>query len=204
MRLDHSLDETERIIASGDTSPWQRLVDRLIEDCHPEQRDFVCDSARRIVALVGRGGGKTTGGRARLVKRLLTSQRARTVYIATTRDHAQRLMWEPLKELFSKLGFVAGRDVKYNETKLQVTIPKTGSFLWLFGADKPKEIEKLRGLAFHEVHIDEAASYSTGLLEILITQIVGPRLGDYGGCVCVYGTPGNRLQGLFYKGFVFL
>jgi hypothetical protein len=198
-RLDLGLEETERQLEAGDTSHWAELAERAIADCHPDQRAFVLDPGRRVVALVGRGGGKTTGGKARLVRRLLTTPRARCVYIATTRDHAERLIWEPLKTTLASLGLRAGRDVIYNETKLRVTFRRTGAFLWLFGADKPKEIEKLRGLAFHEVHIDEAASYPTGLVEKLITQIIGPRLGDYGGCICLYGTPGAQLSGMFYE-----
>lgn len=196
MRLDLALEDTERSLAATDTSHWAGLVERITDECHPEQRDFACDTGRRIVGLVGRGGGKTTGGMTRFIRRLLTMPGARCVYIAVTRDHAERLMWEPLKQAFNELGFVAGVDVVYNETKLRLTLPKSKGFLWLFGADKPKEIDKLRGLTFHEVGIDEAASHSDALIENLINRVLGPRMQ---GSVWLIGTPGHQLRGMFWE-----
>lgn len=197
-RLDAALDDVERSIAARDTSLWQVLADRVIADCHPEQRGFALDPGRRIVGLVGRGGGKTSGGRARLTRRLLTTIGARCVYIATTREHAERLMWRPLKALFHELGFEAGKDVIYNETKLLLTLPRTNAQLQLAGADKAKDIERLRGLSYHEVGIDEAASHTDKILRELIEQVVGPRLGEFQGCIWLIGTPGKQLRGLFY------
>src|SRR5690349_6071289 len=104
-----------------DTSRWAELAERVADDCHPEQRDFVLDPARYLGAIVGRGGGKTVGGRARLIRRLLTQPGAKCFYLAKTRDHAERLMWNPLKESFKRLGFVVDVDVVYNETKLRCT-----------------------------------------------------------------------------------
>lgn len=197
-RLDAGLEEVERSLAARDTSLWAGLAQRVIDDCHPEQRAFALDPGRRVVGLVGRGGGKTTGGRARLVKRLLTTPGARCVYIATTREHAERLMWRPLKALFAELGFETGKDVVYNETKLLLTLPRTGAQLQLAGADKAKDIDRLRGLSYHEVGIDEAASHTDKILRELIEQVVGPRLGEFRGCIWLIGTPGRVLKGLFY------
>lgn len=198
MRLDIALADTERSLADDHTERWAGYSRAVIAECHPKQRDFVIDRHRRVAALCGRGAGKTTAGRARLVLRLLGTPKAKCLYIATTRDQAERLMWAPLKELFEKLGFVAGVDVTYNETKLRVTLKRNGATLWLFGADDKREIDKLRGQPFHEVGIDEAASYPVELLRQLINRIIGPRLGDYGGCIWLIGTPGHVLDGLFY------
>jgi hypothetical protein len=195
VRLDSGLDETERLASARDTSHWAGMLDRLIEDCHPEQRDFVLDPARYLAAIVGRGGGKTSGGRARFVRRMLTTPKANCIYIAKTRDHAERLMWLPLKEVFKALGFRTGIDVVYNETKLRVTLTRTGSTLQLWGADKPGYVEALRGDSYHEVGIDEAAIHPDKMLQNLIRAILGPRLL---GALWLIGTPGDRLKGLFY------
>lgn len=194
-RLDSGLDETERLSSARDTSHWAEMLRRLIEDCHPEQRDFVLDDARYLAALVGRGGGKTSGGRARFVRRMLTTPKANCIYIAKTRDHAERLMWLPLKEVFKSLGFVTGVDVVYNETKLRCTLTRTGATLQLWGADKPGYVEALRGDSYHEVGIDEAAIHPDKMLVNLIRAILGPRLL---GALWLIGTPGDRLKGLFY------
>lgn len=194
-RLDFALEEVEQQNAALDTSHWAELVDRVLDECHPDQRDFADDPSRYVVGLIARGGGKTTGGRARFAKRLLTTPAARCFYLAHTRYHAERLMWKPIKELFRALGFVEGKDVIYNETKLLLTLPRTDAQLQLWGADKLTNVEKLRGDSYHEVGIDEAASQNDKLMAYLIQEIFGPRLL---GAVFVIGSPGKRLKGLFY------
>lgn len=194
-RLDAGLSEVERSNAARDVSLWASMAQRVVDDCHPEQRSFALDDADRIVGVVGRGGGKTTGGRARFVRRLLRQPKSMSLYVATTRDQAKRLMWVPLKELFAELGFEAGRDVVYNETELSLTLPRNGARLVLVGADKEHDIDKLRGTTFHEVGIDEGASYKASLLDNLINRVLGPRLL---GCLWIIGTPGATLKGLFY------
>jgi hypothetical protein len=103
-------------------------------------------------------------------------------------------MWAPLKLLCERVGVPA----RYNESKLKMTL-SNGSTLRLTGADNKKHIEKLRGQPFHEVHIDEFASYSPAILSNLLYRIIGPRLGDYGGVLVMYGTPGHILRGPAYE-----
>lgn len=189
-----ALEPSRRARVGSDVTSWEQLEQVILDSCHPKQRDFVLDPGRRIAALVARGGGKTTGGRARLVRRMLRTPKAKCLFIATTRQQAEELMWPPLKELIEKLGIEA----TFNETKLRVTFRRNGAQLRLVGADDKKEIEKLRGLPHHEVGIDEGASYDRALLESLVNRIIAPRLGDYGGCLWVIGTPGHNLSGLFY------
>jgi hypothetical protein len=194
-RLDVGLEETERQLTAADTSHWLGLVDMAVAECHPAQRDFVLDPGDLIAALVGRGGGKTMGGAVRFLRRMLTTPGANCFYLAKFRDHAKRLLWEPLKKIFRNLGFVTGKDVIYNESTLRVFLPKNGARLQLFGADKPGYIESLRGESYHEVGIDEAASHGDELIKLLIDSVIGPRLL---GALWLIGTPGRRLKGLFY------
>lgn len=156
-------------------------------------------------ALVGRGGGKTTAWKARALKKLTSIHRARMRYIALSRPDAEELLWEPLKFTIEELSnagipnLVVGKDVFFNETKLRLTIARTGGELQLVGADDKKEIAKLRGKPFHEVGLDEAASHDDKKVADLLYRVVGPRLGDYRGCFVMFGTPGHILQGEFYK-----
>lgn len=193
-RLDALLADTRVRVRARDTTDWIEKERILLDACHPKQRAFVIDPGRRIAALVARGGGKTTGGRARLMRRMLTTPKARCLYVATTRVQAEELMWAPLKDLCERLGLEA----RFNETKLRCTLTRNGATLRLVGADDKREIDKLRGQPFHEVGVDEAASYPTQLLEHLIFRIIGPRLGDYGGGLWLIGTPGHVLSGPFY------
>ena len=169
------------------------LVEQIVASCHPKQRAFVEDPSKEIAALVGRGGGKTTGGRARLLKQCLTVPRSRCLYIATTRSQAERFMWGPLLQINEQLQLGCMPLI----SKLRIDFPN-GSFIQLGGCDDRKSIEKWRGEPFHEVHIDEAATHTVQILSWLVDRIIGPRLGDYDGAIILYGTPGHILAGLFY------
>lgn len=107
-------------------------------------------------------------------------------------------MWGGLKDTCEALGLVIGVDVIFNESKLVCTLLKTGSILRLCGADDDREIEKLRGQAFHLVIVDEAASFPHRRIDNLIYRIIGPRLGDHGGTLILLGTPGHTLIGPFW------
>lgn len=182
---------------------WGReIVEALLASCHPQQRQFVEDPHRRVSALVGRGGGKTTAFKAKALCKLVTARRARIAYLAMSRPHAEELLWEPLKHTCDELNLVVGKDVLLNETKLKLTILRTGGEIKLLGADDSKEVEKLRGRPFHLVGLDEAASHKNELVEALLHRIVGPRLGDYGGSFLLFGTPGHLLTGEFYDATV--
>lgn len=192
--LRHALAGYRQSKRARDTTDWEEKERILLSSCHPKQLGFVTDPGRRVAALVARGGGKTTGGRARFVRKMGTTPKARCLYIATTRDQAEELMWGPLKDLCEALDI----DAKFNETKLRCEFVKTGATLRLVGADNKREIEKLRGIPFYEVGIDESASYPTQLLDHLLFRVIGPRLGDHNGVLWLIGTPGHILKGPFY------
>lgn len=197
MRLDVALEDTaSKQALDASIAHWPRLLARLTDECHPEQRDFVLDDARYLAALVGRGGGKTTGGQVRFVRRMLSRAKAHCLFVAKTRDHARSLIWQDTKDLFEKLGFEEDRDIVFNESLLTVTIVNNGSTLRLVGADKIADLEGLRGRTFHEVGIDEAASHGDKLLTYLIKEVIGPRLV---GSLWLIGTAGRELRGLFYE-----
>ena len=167
----------------------------VLSNCHPKQRAFVEDPHRRVSAMVGRRGGKTTGQRARFLLKMLRIPNAKCIYIALTRQSAEELMWNPILDLLARLGI----DCTPNITKLKVTLNRNGSTLMLVGADDKKQVEKLRGQKYHEVAIDEAASFAGSLLDNLISRIIGPALGDYRGVLTMFGTPGHQLLGPFYE-----
>ena len=198
--LPHTAAKADARFAASDRfdEAWvAEKIGRLLDNCHPKQRDFVADPGLFVNALVGRGGGKTTGAMFRLLSRMFATPRARCVYIALTRPSAEQLLWIPLKNVLEKLGFGAN-DVTYNETKLRCTLTRNGSVLELVGCDTKSEVEKLRGRPFHEVVIDESASFNPDLLDNLVNRIIGPRLGDYRGVLVMIGTPGHILKGEFY------
>ena len=183
-------DRIARVRGRGRLLDIERLI---VAECFPEQRAFVLDDAKEIAAIVGRGGGKTTGGRARFLLRMARTHGARCLYVATTRGQAEEFMWAPLKDLNERLALGASFAEKH------MRMSWNGGSLRLVGADDKREIEKLRGQPFHEVQIDEAASHPVKILEHLVERIIGPRLGDFDGTIVMYGTPGHVLAGEFYE-----
>ena len=189
-----SLKHKERKAAESGVDT-EALVARLLKACHPKQRDFALDAALLICACLGRGCGKTTVARVKFLIQMLRTPKSECLFIATTRGQAEKFMWGPLKDLLDQLEVPA----KFSEQKLVCTLLHNGSKLYLVGADNKAEIEKLRGLPFHLVGIDEAASYNNSLLENLFYRVIEPRLGDYDGALFMFGTPGHILAGLFYE-----
>lgn len=167
----------------------------LLDGCHPAQRAYVADESKRIAALCGGRAGKTTAGRARLLRRMLLTPKANCLFITDTKEHARDLAWAALKDLIERLAI----DAHFAEVRLVCTLLDNGSQLKLVGADDHREIDKLRGIPRHEVGIDEAASFNPRLLQFLIERVLEPRLGDYDGTLWLSGTPGHILSGPFYE-----
>jgi len=193
-RLNHLLNRTRRTVLARDTSAWGDAEAALLAGCHSRQKSMLLDPGRRVAALVPRGGGKTTAVRARIVRRMLQTPRARCLFIATTRTAAEKLIWGELKDITEKLGIEA----TFYEQKLLCRFERNGATCQVSGADDKREIEKFRGQPFHEVVIDEAGSHRPHLLDHLLYRILGPRMGDYGGTITMIGTPSHILRGPFY------
>lgn len=192
----HEKRKAERRILSPDQEWAESLIAKMRAACHPWQLAAVDDTHRRVSMLVGRGGGKTTALRVRGVSKCLRRRKAVVLYFAKTRQRAQDLMWFPLKDLCDNLGLEVGVDVSFNETTLRCTFLRTGSVYQLSGAENINDVEKWRGQTFDEVQIDEGASHSDELLNVLMYRVVGPRMRN--GCIVLVGSPGHVLVGTFY------
>lgn len=189
-----------------DLSPdveWALAIrDRILASCHPFQRDAVEDPARFFTWLVGRGGGKTTAFKAKLLIGLTSVYRGRFVYIAPTLGMATELLWDPLKDTVAQLeglGLLAPGDFEFKEIGKRVTCRRTGATLRLVGADDNRELDKLRGQPFDGVAVDEAALFPPDMQERLAERIIIPRLGERNGWLGFASTPGHVLRGLFYE-----
>lgn len=155
---------------------------------------LINDPSRRKAAKCGRRSGKTHAVGAYLYKAAVEPAHAGLMvpYIALTKGHARRLLWPVLQKLDRdhELGLA------FNQTELIATLPN-GSKIWLTGADKPAEVEKLRGGAYPLVCIDEAASFGP-ILEYLVEDVLDAALEDYDGTLCLIGSPSAACAGLFY------
>lgn len=189
--------EARNLAAMGPGDSWSsRIIELLEGGCHPFQLGAVRDPSLRISILAGRGGGKTTAKRVRALRKMVTIPRARIAYAATSRPEAERLNWEPTKQLIEELGEMD--NFEFSEARMRCTCKITGATYQFFGADDKREVNKLRGQPFDEFQVDETASHSRTLLELMLDQAVGPRLGERKGCIVLGGTPGSVLLGRFY------
>jgi hypothetical protein len=69
----------------------------------------------------------------------------------------------------------------------------------LGGAATKADVDRFRGLAFHEIGIDECSSFRPALLEWLVDRVLAPRLGDFRGVLWLASTPGHIQRGIFYE-----
>jgi hypothetical protein len=117
----------------------------------------------------------------------------RIPYVALTRKSAEGIVWKALEELNHELGL--GLAPKIGNLKM---VAPNGSEIFLVGANKAGEINKLRGIKTPLVGIDEAASFRPSLLEYLIDDVISPSLMDYAGTLILVGTPSAQPVGYFY------
>lgn len=192
--LPHAKVAAARRVLSPDEQWAAGIRERILADCHPAQRDAVIDPSRRISILTGRGAGKTTTDRARAALKITSIRRADVLYLALTEDHARELNWEPMQEMNEHYGL----ELRFSKSEMVATCARTGGRYLMSGAETDADIERYRGKSRHEVQVDEAASHQPRRLNNLIDKIVGPRLGDKGGCIVLNGSPGHDLRGPFY------
>lgn len=170
-----------------------QAVDGLRAELFDKQLAFVDDKARRRTAKCGRRAGKTTVFVILLILRALRNPGRTCVYIALTKGHAKRLAWPTLQAMDKKHNI----GMRYNEVELRATLPN-GAVIWLTGADKATEIEKLRGDAYPCVVIDEAASFGIRV-NYLVDDVLDAALEDYDGECVLGGTPGAACIGKFHE-----
>lgn len=154
------------------------------------------DPATRIALLVGRGGTKTTTMRVRAVLKVTGLVNADVRFLANSRQHAEELMWDPLKRMCDAYGI--SDDMKFLDSKLQMRCRRTGSVYKLFGVEDKKDADKLRGFPPDEVQLDEVGAMDPKLLQYAIKECIAPRIGERRGSIVIGSTPPARLSGPFY------
>lgn len=180
--------ELEKLLAA---SP---LPAKFEDPSFTEQTRFLRDRSPLKVVLCTRRSGKSYAAGLELFSAAYAKPYVSCLYVALTRASAKRIMWKDVLKTIDrekKLG------CRYNETDLSVTLPN-GSVIYLLGLDAGEtEKEKALGQKFASVVIDEAASYSIDLNE-LVYGILKPAVADYRGQISMIGTPGNIKRGLYF------
>lgn len=166
----------------------------FVDDNFPVQKQLLLDTASLLVVLCTRRAAKSFSAAKRLLRAMYKHPGCSCLFIALTRESAKKILWKDALKVINrkwKLG------AKFNETDLTMTL-QNGSVLYLLGVDTTDdEKEKLLGQKYAEVAVDESASFTIDLFQ-LVFSILKPGVADYRGTIGLYGTPGNLKKGLFF------
>lgn len=166
----------------------------LLDPWFKKQNHFINDSSRLKAALCTRRAGKSYGAGLYLFQEALANPGVSCLYIALTRDSAKKIM---VKDVLSTINRKFKIGAILNKTELTYSL-RNGSVIYLLGADADEqEKEKLLGQKYKLVVIDESASYSIDLRD-LVYRILKPAMADLRGTIVLIGTPGNITRGLYF------
>jgi PBSX family phage terminase large subunit len=170
------------------------VAPQFFEGKHIVQEDFIAHPARFKAMIATRRFGKSYTGGLYLCKEAYENPGVSCIYIALTRESARKIMFKDiLKPINRKLKL----QMKFNETALSATLPN-GSVIYCMGVDSSEdEKDKLLGQKYKVAIIDECASFSIDLRE-LVYGTLKPAMADLGGTIAMLGTPGNLTKSLFF------
>lgn len=165
------------------------MAEVVIPYCPRDQFETYHERTERWAKVVAhRRFGKTVGCLNDLIKRALVSTRVqpppRFAYIAPTYTQAKDVAWNYLKFYSAPIP-----GLKMSESELWIEYPN-GARIRLYGADN---YERMRGLYFDDVVIDEPAQFDPRAWP----EVIRPTLADHKGGATFIGTPAGR--DWFYK-----
>lgn len=190
-RIKHLLQDEAKKRAQYTT----KLSDSLLSHSFEGQKTFIVDPAKRKAALCTRRSGKTWGTAIMLLDTALQFPASTCVFLSYTRVKAKDTMSRPL-EHFMRLANV---NFTFNTTEGKYTLENQSRII-LRGADKPDEIEKLRGEGYPLAVIDECGHGNyADKLDYIVDEILEPCVAEYDGSIVLIGTPSPFIETLFYN-----
>ena len=159
------------------------------------QNDFINDPARLKAALTTRRSGKSMGCGVYAVKTAMEFPGCNILILGLTRQSVKSVFW---KDILTFLNKKHNLGMDPNKADLTMTFPN-GSVIRLSGADdSPEEADKLLGCKYKLIIIDEAASFRQDLTRIVYETLL-PTTTDERGTICLVGTPGDVVKGMFFE-----
>lgn len=158
-----------------------------------EQKCFVADLAKRVVALASRRAGKTTATAWKMVNTAQRKPGCQILYMAVTIGRAKAILWNDLVNYLDQWGM----DYELNLGDLIVKFPN-GSQIEFGGCLNESDTHRYRGRRFALVVIDECQSFAHHL-EVLLKESIGPTMkDDPTSQLYLLGTPPARKAGPWY------
>lgn len=171
---------------------WRRWA--MMRSLFPEQSAAVRHSARQKAIKTPRRAGKTRVVLIDIFIDMQTHPNADYAYIALSRESAERIIWKEVEEINAEFD-LGGEPVL---TRGFWRFPN-GCVLYIFGADRPRWMEKFRGVGrFRVVVIDECKSFVIDLQKFVL-EVVRPALTGTRGRLWVIGTPGEVPIGFWWE-----
>ncbi len=184
----------EELWASKSAAATPAVVPDFLDEKFPMQSQLLLDTAALLVVLCTRRAAKSFSAIKRLLRAMYKHPGSSCLFLGLTRETAKRVVWKDTLRVLNRDLKLGG---KFNKNELSFTLPN-GSVLYILGVDADdSEKEKLLGQKYAEVAIDESASYSIDLNE-LVYGVLKPAVADYRGTIGMYGTPGNLKNGIFF------
>jgi hypothetical protein len=172
----------------------EHLIESVLSRAHEKQRALLTDPSRFKALLCPRRTGKTTYNLFEVLLHDLKFPGSFIAYVVPdSKQHAKDLFWGPMKTLnkVMSLGF------EFKEVEKRVITPSGTNILILAAHDKDSPT-RLRGNPWSLVLLDECKDFGAHFEELVVEAAL-PGLDDYGGTLCLAGTPGNVFTGLFYR-----
>lgn len=148
---------------------------------HPTQaalyHDSVSGKVRHSLVVAGRGSGKTTVAKRRIVRALLKAKPGeKFLYGMPTYDQVRRVAWQDLKKLIPE-------DFKeYENDSSMKIITKVGTELYCMGMQQPERVE---GTQWSGMIIDEMSDHIPGMFD----RSCIPALSEYRAWTWRIGVP---------------
>lgn len=159
----------------------------------PHQLRFLGCTAKRRTNCSGRRSGKTFAAVVWLTEDWASRPGQSSIFCALSADHAERIAWDAVNEVNSKLGWGA----TYNGVSGAWTWPNAFT-LYMVGCKDRRQANALRGIPkIYRVVVDESGQIPDPLLEYLVKDVIEPALADTNGDLCLTGTPADTGVGFF-------
>lgn len=144
-------------------------------------RPYHANTKRFSCSVCHRRAGKTVARLNRLIKDaiLCTKLNPRFGYLSPFYVQSKEIAWQYLKFYVSTLGPL---NIRTNESELSITFGHNNAVIKLYGAENA---ERMRGLYFDGIVVDEAQ----GISGVVLRTIIMPALSDRQGWLDLSGTP---------------
>ena len=164
----------------------------VLRGLFPNQLAVRNDPAKKKCIWTTRRAGKTTTVLADFIDDGLAIPGSKYVFVAITLQSAETIAWDMLH----KMDKAHGIGIDFKDAKLKAILPG-GSYIRLYGADKPGWAARIYGQSLRKAAIDEAAFYRVDIKN-LIDDYIEPCVLDQDGEIYVMSIPGHIPRGLFW------